>query len=148
MGRTNKLVDGCYSFWQGGLFPLLQKVMPDYLAQTGVPCMPSYSSSAEGSSGGADVALEEEEVLQLTPHGPERQALDDLFRTKVHVQACSFFFIFGCCILRAAWQPTGRVDCEFHRPHLQKLWGTATPTSRAARCMMSPLQGLQLCSIY
>jgi len=22
-GRTNKLVDGCYSFWQGGLFPLL-----------------------------------------------------------------------------------------------------------------------------
>ncbi|GAX72910.1 hypothetical protein CEUSTIGMA_g365.t1 [Chlamydomonas eustigma] len=23
-GRTNKLVDGCYSYWQGGLFPLLQ----------------------------------------------------------------------------------------------------------------------------
>jgi len=22
-GRTNKLVDGCYSFWQGGIFPLL-----------------------------------------------------------------------------------------------------------------------------
>jgi protein farnesyltransferase subunit beta len=22
-GRTNKLVDGCYSFWQGGLFPLI-----------------------------------------------------------------------------------------------------------------------------
>ena len=26
-GRTNKLVDGCYSFWQGGLFPLLHKVL-------------------------------------------------------------------------------------------------------------------------
>ncbi|CAN0924474.1 Protein farnesyltransferase subunit beta [Linum grandiflorum] len=25
-GRTNKLVDGCYSFWQGGLFALLQRV--------------------------------------------------------------------------------------------------------------------------
>ncbi|ONI19544.1 hypothetical protein PRUPE_3G284100 [Prunus persica] len=25
-GRTNKLVDGCYSFWQGGVFPLLQRV--------------------------------------------------------------------------------------------------------------------------
>ena len=25
-GRTNKLVDGCYSFWQGALFPLLQFV--------------------------------------------------------------------------------------------------------------------------
>jgi protein farnesyltransferase subunit beta len=22
-GRANKLVDGCYSFWQGGLLPLL-----------------------------------------------------------------------------------------------------------------------------
>ncbi|KAI0223397.1 Protein farnesyltransferase subunit beta [Lamellibrachia satsuma] len=25
-GRTNKLVDGCYSFWQGGVFPLIQLV--------------------------------------------------------------------------------------------------------------------------
>ena len=37
MGRTNKLVDGCYSFWQGGLFPLLQRLWPDYLAQTCIP---------------------------------------------------------------------------------------------------------------
>ena len=37
MGRTNKLVDGCYSFWQGGLFPLLQRLWPDYLAQTRIP---------------------------------------------------------------------------------------------------------------
>lgn len=33
-GRTNKLVDGCYSFWQGGLFPLLQRVAPDALRLT------------------------------------------------------------------------------------------------------------------
>jgi protein farnesyltransferase subunit beta len=26
-GRTNKLVDGCYSFWQGGSFPLLESVL-------------------------------------------------------------------------------------------------------------------------
>lgn len=25
-GRTNKLVDGCYSFWQGGVFALIQKL--------------------------------------------------------------------------------------------------------------------------
>ncbi|GFH07599.1 protein farnesyltransferase subunit beta, partial [Haematococcus lacustris] len=25
-GRTNKLTDGCYSFWQGGLFPVLQRL--------------------------------------------------------------------------------------------------------------------------
>ena len=31
-GRTNKLVDGCYSFWQGGMFPLLHNM----LAQTEV----------------------------------------------------------------------------------------------------------------
>lgn len=97
MGRTNKLVDGCYSFWQGGVFPLLQKLMPDYLAQTSIPFMPSYASAAapatagcgSGSEGGnnsdADVAVEEEEVLQLTARSPERQALDDLFRTKVRL---------------------------------------------------------------
>ena len=27
-GRTNKLVDACYSFWQGALFPLLRKLRP------------------------------------------------------------------------------------------------------------------------
>lgn len=37
-GRTNKLVDGCYSFWQGGLFSLLQRCAPDMLRQTQVCC--------------------------------------------------------------------------------------------------------------
>lgn len=26
-GRTNKLVDGCYSFWMGALFPILESVL-------------------------------------------------------------------------------------------------------------------------
>lgn len=26
-GRTNKLVDGCYSFWQGGAFPLIHEIL-------------------------------------------------------------------------------------------------------------------------
>jgi protein farnesyltransferase subunit beta len=30
-GRTNKLVDGCYSFWQGGVFPLLDQA---YVSKT------------------------------------------------------------------------------------------------------------------
>ncbi|KAK5648446.1 hypothetical protein RI129_003338 [Pyrocoelia pectoralis] len=36
-GRTNKLVDGCYSFWQGGAFPLIHSLLaqenkePNYL---------------------------------------------------------------------------------------------------------------------
>lgn len=29
MGRTNKLVDGCYSFWQGALFPLVNNALAD-----------------------------------------------------------------------------------------------------------------------
>mmetsp|Transcript_154 Transcript_154/g.345 ORF Transcript_154/g.345 Transcript_154/m.345 type:complete len:419 (+) Transcript_154:97-1353(+) len=29
-GRTNKLVDSCYSFWQGALFPLLHEAFRDY----------------------------------------------------------------------------------------------------------------------
>ena len=28
-GRTNKLVDGCYSFWQGGTFPLINAIISD-----------------------------------------------------------------------------------------------------------------------
>jgi hypothetical protein len=34
-GRTNKLVDGCYSFWQGGTFLLLQRLVPQLSAQGG-----------------------------------------------------------------------------------------------------------------
>lgn len=49
MGRTNKLVDGCYSFWQGGIFPLLTMLMPDYLAQTRIPHMASPSTAARDS---------------------------------------------------------------------------------------------------
>mmetsp|Transcript_5463 Transcript_5463/g.14762 ORF Transcript_5463/g.14762 Transcript_5463/m.14762 type:complete len:536 (+) Transcript_5463:112-1719(+) len=30
-GRTNKLADGCYSFWQGGLFSILQRLPPSAL---------------------------------------------------------------------------------------------------------------------
>lgn len=72
--------------------------MPDYLGQTSIPFMPIFSSSAaapvtagsgsggEEGSGGKSVAVEEEEVLQLEARCPERQALDDLFRTKVQFQ--------------------------------------------------------------
>jgi len=39
-GRTNKLVDGCYSFWQGGLFPLIHKMLaesPDSAVRSALP---------------------------------------------------------------------------------------------------------------
>ena len=34
MGRNNKLVNGSYLIWHGGVFPLLQGVRLDYLVQT------------------------------------------------------------------------------------------------------------------
>jgi len=60
MGRTNKLVDGCYSFWQGGIFPLLQKLMPDYLAQCSIPHTPSppYSATATAPASAAAAAAD------------------------------------------------------------------------------------------
>ena len=45
-GRTNKLVDGCYSFWQGALMPLLQRVWPETAAQGGVPRGPGLQGDA------------------------------------------------------------------------------------------------------
>jgi len=33
-GRTNKLVDGCYSFWQGGLFPLVDILLSEETGET------------------------------------------------------------------------------------------------------------------
>lgn len=34
-GRTNKLVDGCYSFWVGALIPLIQAVEKSKLIRDG-----------------------------------------------------------------------------------------------------------------
>ncbi|XP_023922301.1 protein farnesyltransferase subunit beta isoform X1 [Quercus suber] len=57
-GRTNKLVDSCYSFWQGGAFALLQRLhaildeqLVNYSPQTGVA---SDISGGEESSDGVD----------------------------------------------------------------------------------------------
>ncbi|KAL4859002.1 Protein farnesyltransferase subunit beta [Chlorella vulgaris] len=45
MGRTNKLVDGCYSFWQGGAFPLLAALLAEQRQQPA-----ATASAAPGSA--------------------------------------------------------------------------------------------------
>ncbi|KAF9320623.1 hypothetical protein BG006_002749, partial [Podila minutissima] len=35
-GRTNKLVDGCYSFWMGGVFPIIGKMLESFDADNSV----------------------------------------------------------------------------------------------------------------
>ena len=49
MGRTNKLVDGCYSFWQGGIFPLLERLGPELVGQ-----MPVRPPPGPAAGGGGD----------------------------------------------------------------------------------------------
>jgi hypothetical protein len=55
MGRTNKLVDGCYSYWQGGLFPLLQslRLLPTAAADMSNTTQAGSAPAAGGSAGGS-----------------------------------------------------------------------------------------------
>lgn len=50
-GRTNKLVDGCYSFWQGGLFPLLDMALvnPDMYGENPTGDVLEAWDESEGS---------------------------------------------------------------------------------------------------
>lgn len=73
MGRTNKLVDGCYSFWQGALFPLLQQVWPQYVQQSGIPQGPLPQESIVIPS-----------LPPLNTAGPLMQAQAETARLKVN----------------------------------------------------------------
>lgn len=62
-GRTNKLVDGCYSFWVGGIFPILHT----YLSSKGMTLMHLISFQSSPLLGlhlPADKWLFNEEALQ------------------------------------------------------------------------------------
>ena len=48
-GRTNKLVDACYSFWQGGIFPLIDMAVNNQVEAVQPP--EELELSEEGSSG-------------------------------------------------------------------------------------------------
>ena len=43
-GRTNKLVDGCYSFWQGGTIGLLEHLVSEVAAPPGTPSLLRWSA--------------------------------------------------------------------------------------------------------
>jgi protein farnesyltransferase subunit beta len=47
-GRTNKVVDSCYSFWQGGVFPLLHRMLKARRGQ-GPPVYGSGEEAPEGT---------------------------------------------------------------------------------------------------
>ncbi len=59
-GRTNKLVDSCYSFWVGVLFPLIHEVKTEAAAAAAAAATTEASlepSGADGAATGAEKAL-------------------------------------------------------------------------------------------
>ncbi|KXZ51883.1 hypothetical protein GPECTOR_11g318 [Gonium pectorale] len=50
-GRTNKLVDGCYSFWQGGVFPLIASLPQAALQPPRVPASSAPAGELEVLAG-------------------------------------------------------------------------------------------------
>jgi hypothetical protein len=98
MGRTNKLVDGCYSFWQGALFPLLQQVWPLFTQQTGVPRPPA-----------ADTFISVPELPPLSVQGPHGQAVTETARLKVsnpHLLRLPTDYSFQVLVASAVPPPT------------------------------------------
>jgi len=48
-GRTNKLVDGCYSWWVGGLFPLLEDIIG--VSSSAIPHSPDKTENRSDDDG-------------------------------------------------------------------------------------------------
>ncbi len=82
MGRTNKLVDGCYSFWLGGLFPLLRSLPPGALAAPAPPAADALAAAAAARGPPAVPVLPELAVV-----GPAAQA--QAAAERAHVRACA-----------------------------------------------------------
>ena len=80
-GRTNKLVDGCYSFWQGGIFPLLHKMLSESPDSSVVASLPQHWLFDQG-------ALQEYLLICCqvwnvdTDHDPDQLGC----QTKQHIQ--------------------------------------------------------------
>ncbi|CAL1391869.1 unnamed protein product [Linum trigynum] len=89
-GRTNKLVDGCYSFWQGGVFALLQRLQAfggEGFGTSDVEVEWVSDSTSEGDDEDRDSSDDNEafhpeqnqEGHQSSSHSPENS-------TAVHIQ--------------------------------------------------------------
>eukprot|EP00892_Ulva_mutabilis_P003941 jgi/Ulvmu1/1919/UM012_0079.1 len=65
-GRTGKLTDGCYSFWQGALFPLIQEART-HAAQAvrHAEAAPQLASAAQSGDGNAPLVPELPDCLKI-----------------------------------------------------------------------------------
>lgn len=69
-GRTNKLVDGCYSFWQGAVAVMIQKLGSVITKQLGVPNTLDYGYKSQDDSDSAASDLSDVEYCAeaITDH--------------------------------------------------------------------------------
>ena len=104
MGRTNKLVDGCYSYWHGALFPLLQQLWPLYVQQLGLPHAPQPESAPL-----PDAAMESFSLPPLAAQAPAEQADAEAKRLRVRSVPLRRRACMRCAPLRDATH-SGRMN--------------------------------------
>lgn len=142
-GRTNKLADGCYTFWQGSIPALLRRVGADIMRQSPVPRAPG----AAGGGGAAEawraaecalrdvhvgeVGLDQQAETHLMGIG-ERGGAQAVERAKRDVSRCDVNAaeLFAECAARCS---AGTRDTPFFPPSLlvhllsrHLLWGCAS----------------------
>jgi protein farnesyltransferase subunit beta len=81
-GRTNKLVDSCYSYWQSAIFPQIQPLLQPGAATAAAAHQRQQHQEQE----------EEEEMVEEIPR-PGRECEGDLLFDQLAVQA----YILACC---------------------------------------------------
>eukprot|EP01104_Vermistella_antarctica_P005699 TRINITY_DN1622_c0_g3_i1.p1 TRINITY_DN1622_c0_g3~~TRINITY_DN1622_c0_g3_i1.p1 ORF type:complete len:462 (-),score=52.69 TRINITY_DN1622_c0_g3_i1:567-1826(-) len=80
-GRTNKLVDSCYSFWQGALFPLLHRILK---------CPKWAEAGAEHERKRPFLREQEVDGVQVrTTVGPDGDYLYDQFALQEYLLECA-----------------------------------------------------------
>ncbi|CAG8511837.1 12144_t:CDS:10 [Rhizophagus irregularis] len=85
-GRPNKLVDGCYSFWVGGLFPLLEAIMTRNLPEKDVEQSNSEVSKYIAQSLFDREALQE--YILIACQSPKGGLIDKPKRGADHYHTC------------------------------------------------------------
>ena len=101
-GRTNKLVDGCYSFWQGGSFPLLHAAIQQRHRSGGEGAATTRRRRARLPFFNARALLDYVMVCCQVPHGGLR---DKPGRSRDYYHTC--YRLSGLAIGIAALAPGG-----------------------------------------
>ncbi|KAK4392999.1 protein farnesyltransferase subunit beta [Sesamum angolense] len=76
-GRTNKLVDGCYSFWQGGVAAIIQRLHLLVNEQLGLPNTFKYDCGTESDNDSSDSGGEPYSDGEASPENDIRQPMQE-----------------------------------------------------------------------